>query len=89
VRIAEYYMQQTLSLYIGQMIAVKPKKVFLWGSYRWWVNKFGLNPATTGLCRNCHPCVSQSIGHARPAGHRIGPRLVPAQVFYRVGGWLP
>ncbi len=49
-RIAEYYMQQTLSLDIGQMIADKPNKVYLWGSYRWWVNKFGLNPSTTGLC---------------------------------------
>ena len=49
-RIAEYYMEQTLSLDIGQMIADKPNKVYLWGSYRWWVNKFGLNPSTTGLC---------------------------------------
>ena len=49
-RIAEYYMEQTLSLDIGQVIADKPNKVYLWVSYRWWVNKFGLNPSTTGLC---------------------------------------
>jgi len=49
-RITEFYTQQTLSLDIGQMIAAKPNMLTLWGSYRWWQNKFGLNPDTTGLC---------------------------------------
>ena len=49
-RITEYYTQQTLALDIGQVIANKPNMVSVWGAYRWWKNKFGLDPVTTGLC---------------------------------------
>ena len=49
-RITEYYTQQALLLDVGKMIAERPDHFFLWGAYRWWTNKFGLDPATTGLC---------------------------------------
>lgn len=49
-RITEYYTQQSLVLDIGQIIAQRPNIVSLWAAYRWWTNKFGLNPQTTGLC---------------------------------------
>ena len=49
-RVTEYYTQQALLLDVGQIVAQRPKFVYLWGAYRWWTNKFGLNPSTTGLC---------------------------------------
>jgi hypothetical protein len=49
-RVVEYYTQQTLSLDFGQLVAEKPGVVSVWGGYRWWKNKFGLDPDTTGLC---------------------------------------
>ncbi|HXT78694.1 MAG TPA: hypothetical protein VN702_03950 [Acetobacteraceae bacterium] len=49
-RVMETYLQQTLSLDLGQVIAGKPRFVSLWAGFRWWENKFGLNPSTSGLC---------------------------------------
>ena len=49
-RITEYYIQQALILDFGQIIADRPNLFSVWAAYRWWFNKFGLNPATTGLC---------------------------------------
>ena len=49
-RTTEYYTQQLLSLDIGQVVASKPNMVSVWGGYRWWKNKFGLDPVPSGLC---------------------------------------
>jgi hypothetical protein len=42
-RTTEYYLQQNLSLDVGQMLGQRPNMVSLWAGYRYWVNKFGLN----------------------------------------------
>lgn len=49
-RTTEYYTQQLLSLDIGQVVTGKPNVVSVWGGYRWWKNKFGLDPGPSGLC---------------------------------------
>jgi hypothetical protein len=49
-RITEYYTQQTLALDVGQMVTGNPKRFTVWGAYRWWKNKFGLDPVGSGLC---------------------------------------
>jgi hypothetical protein len=48
-RITEYLTQQTLSLDVGKMVTGKSDMVSVWVAYRWWKNKFGLNPDTTGF----------------------------------------
>jgi len=48
-RITEYLTQQTLSLDVGKMVTGKSDMVSVWVAYRWWKNKFGLDPATTGF----------------------------------------
>jgi hypothetical protein len=42
-RTTEYYLQQNLSLDVGQMIGQRPNMVSVWGGYRYWYNKFGIN----------------------------------------------
>ena len=49
-RTTEYFTQQLLSLDIGQVVAAKPNIVSVWGGYRWWKNKFGLDPVPSGVC---------------------------------------
>ena len=44
IRTTEYLTQQKLSLDIGQMIFGKPEMLQIWGAYRWWKNKFGIDP---------------------------------------------
>ena len=48
-RTTEYLTQQTLSLDVGQMVMGKPGMYSVWGSYRWWKNKFGINPQQPGF----------------------------------------
>ena len=48
-RITEYLTQQTLSLDVGKMITGKSDMVSVWVAYRWWKNKFGLDPVATGF----------------------------------------
>jgi hypothetical protein len=48
-RITEYLTQQTLSLDVGKMVTGTSNMFSVWVQYRWWKNKFGLNPVTTGL----------------------------------------
>jgi hypothetical protein len=48
-RTTEYLTQQTLSLDVGQMVMGKPGKVAIWAAYRWWKNKFGIDPVASGL----------------------------------------
>jgi hypothetical protein len=49
-RVTEYFIQQALVLDVGKIVADRPNLFSVWAAYRWWVNKFGLNPAATGLC---------------------------------------
>jgi len=48
-RITEYLTQQTLSLDVGKMVTGKSDLVSIWVAYRWWKNKFGLDPVATGF----------------------------------------
>ncbi len=48
-RINEYLTQQTLSLNVGKMWWGKSDMVSVWGAYRYWKNKFGLDPVATGF----------------------------------------
>ncbi len=43
-RTTEYLTQQTLALDVGQMVWNKPGKVSVFGAYRYWKNKFGIDP---------------------------------------------
>jgi hypothetical protein len=44
LRTEEYLTQQSLNLDVGKMVGSKPDKFTLWVGYRWWVNKFGIQP---------------------------------------------
>jgi hypothetical protein len=44
IRTTEYLTQQTLHLDVGKMIWDKPNRVSVWTGYRWWKNKFGIDP---------------------------------------------
>jgi nucleoside-specific outer membrane channel protein Tsx len=44
VRTTEYLTQQTLSLDVGQMLWGKEKMFAIFGAYRYWKNKFGIDP---------------------------------------------
>ena len=48
-RTTEYLTQQTLALDLGQVIWSKPGKLSTWVAYRWWDNKFGIDPVASGL----------------------------------------
>ena len=39
-----YFTQQTLALDVGQMICGKEKMFAVFGAYRYWTNKFGIDP---------------------------------------------
>ena len=51
-RITEYYTQQTLSLDVGKMVTGKADLFSTWVAYRYWKNKFGINPTTYGFAPN-------------------------------------
>lgn len=44
VRTTEYYLQQNLSLDVGPWLGLRPNMYSVWGGYRYWVNKFGIDP---------------------------------------------
>jgi hypothetical protein len=44
-RTTEYYTQENLELDVGKMIWDKPGMYSVWGGFRYWVNKFGINPS--------------------------------------------
>lgn len=48
-RTTELFTQQTVDLDVGKMITGKANMFSVWGGYRYWHNKFGLNPVTSGL----------------------------------------
>jgi hypothetical protein len=48
-RVTEYLTQQTLSLDVGKMITGRANLFSVWTAYRWWKNKFGLDPIATGF----------------------------------------
>ena len=43
-RTTEWYSQENLELYIGKLVWDKPGMYSVWGGYRYWVNKFGIDP---------------------------------------------
>jgi hypothetical protein len=43
-RTTEYLTQQTLALDVGQMVWNKAGQFSVWGAYRYWKNKFGIDP---------------------------------------------
>jgi hypothetical protein len=43
-RTTEYLTQQKLSLDVGQMVGGRPGMFSVFAAYRWWDNKFGINP---------------------------------------------
>jgi hypothetical protein len=43
-RTTEYLTEQKLSLDVGQIVAGKPHMFSVWGTYRYWKNKFGITP---------------------------------------------
>jgi len=47
-RKTEYFTQQTLSWDVGSYF-YKPGFFSVWGGYRWWKNKFGIDPVASGL----------------------------------------
>ncbi len=48
-RITEYHTRQTLDLDVGKMVSGRANMFSVWVAYRWWKNKFGLDPVTTGF----------------------------------------
>jgi hypothetical protein len=44
VRTTEYLTQQTLALDVGKLAWGKADQFSVWTAYRWWKNKFGINP---------------------------------------------
>ncbi|HVZ53874.1 MAG TPA: hypothetical protein VG986_18040 [Pseudolabrys sp.] len=47
-RTTEYYLQQNLSLDVGPWLGMRPNMYSIWGGYRYWVNKFGIDPNQPG-----------------------------------------
>jgi hypothetical protein len=43
-RTTEYLTQQTLALDVGKLAWGKPDQFSVWTAYRWWKNKFGIDP---------------------------------------------
>ncbi len=43
-RTTEEYLEDHLSLDVGKMIGKRPGMLSVWAGYRWWNNKFGINP---------------------------------------------
>jgi hypothetical protein len=47
-RTTEYLTQQTLALDVGKLAWGKPDQFSVWTAYRWWKNKFGIDPNQPG-----------------------------------------
>ncbi len=47
-RTTEYLTQQTLLLDVGKLAWGKPDQFAVWTAYRWWKNKFGIDPNQPG-----------------------------------------
>jgi hypothetical protein len=48
-RTTEYLTQQTLLLDVGKLAWGKADQFAVWGAYRWWKNKFGIDPNQPGF----------------------------------------
>ena len=48
-RTTEYYLQQNLELDVGKLAFGKPGMYSIWGGYRYWLNKFGIDPNQPGF----------------------------------------
>ena len=48
-RTTEYLTQQTLFLDVGKLAWGKADQFSVWGAYRWWKNKFGIDPNQPGF----------------------------------------
>jgi hypothetical protein len=48
-RTTEYLTQQTLFLDVGKLAWGKPDQFSVWTAYRWWKNKFGIDPNQPGF----------------------------------------
>jgi len=48
-RTTEYLTQQTLLLDVGKLAWSKPDQFAVWTAYRWWKNKFGIDPNQPGF----------------------------------------
>jgi hypothetical protein len=48
-RTTEYLNQQTLLLDVGKLAWGKPDQFAVWTAYRWWKNKFGIDPNQPGF----------------------------------------
>jgi hypothetical protein len=44
LRTNEYLTQQQLDFDVGQVLWNEPHRYAMFGGYRWWKNKFGINP---------------------------------------------
>jgi hypothetical protein len=44
IRTTEYLTWQTLHLDVGKMVWNQANRFSIWGDYRWWKNKFGIDP---------------------------------------------
>ncbi|HEY4297619.1 MAG TPA: hypothetical protein VGM85_14185 [Paraburkholderia sp.] len=44
-RTTEWFAQENLELDIGKVLGYRPGMYSVWGGYRYWVNKFGINPS--------------------------------------------
>jgi hypothetical protein len=44
LRTTEYLTQNVLVFDVGQVMWNAPKRVVIFGGYRWWKNKFGISP---------------------------------------------
>jgi hypothetical protein len=44
LRTTEYLTQQSLHLDVGKMLWDQPNRLSVWAGYRWWKNKFGIQP---------------------------------------------
>jgi hypothetical protein len=49
VRTTEYLTQQTLALDVGKLAWGKADQFSVWTAYRWWKNKFGIDPNQPGF----------------------------------------
>jgi hypothetical protein len=43
LRTHEYFIQQQLVFDVGQVLWNAPQRYVIFGGYRWWKNKFGIN----------------------------------------------
>jgi hypothetical protein len=49
-RTTEIFMQSNLIFDVGQVLGQRPNRYALWVGYRWWKNKFGIDPIASRHC---------------------------------------